>query len=440
MVTMAIDSEHWRGAADAGRSRQLVRELALAGVGLRLPVDAEGRVSGGASLAADAGTIADSAGAASRFADLTLDLLQGGMPLTVVLAGREGRGRDEDRFRRFCGLLGAVRRAAGARSDAIGICLDGAALPPRTALSIRRTILGTGPVYLVAGPEQLHPGRRPAGPDANAGFWTRLWQLRSEAALRVVHACSVLSHCPLLAPERAAGVSAAGAIQAPAGSAWTVLRLDLSRFADGRGRIVEAVLDRALSRCVEVGDLLHDRVVWPTACMRHDAWLNRRLGIFVDGIGDIAARRRVDPRRFACLAMLGDVLHHVRRTLMERSAAVAAACGSVPALVRSDPSAALPGGDLRDGWSRCWRDAAAACATRHRNLVVMSPWSIFPSGAPADLRYADLLPLLRYADACAFPEPPRIAAWNVNEFRGFHQRVWAVLGQRDTAHSIAERP
>jgi len=437
---MAVDSEYWQGAADAGRSRQLVRELSLAGVELRLPVDSQGRVAGGASLAADAGSVTASAAAAARFSGLALDLLQSGLPLTVVLAHDEGRGPDEERFRRFCQLLGTVRRKAGACHGAIAICLDGAALPPWLAWSTRCESLGTGPLYLVAGHKQLRPGECGSGRDPAARFWIQLWQLRSEAALRVVYASPVLSHCPLLAPERAAAVTASGAIQAPAGTAWTVLRLDLSRFADERGRIAETVLERALCRCVELGDLLHDRVIWPTACMRHDAWLNRRLGICIDGIGDIVVRRGLDPTRFACLAMLGDILRYVRRVLRERSAAVAAACGAVPALARGDPSVALPGGDLRDGWSRRWRDAAEACATRHRNLVVMSPWSIFPSRAPADLRYADLLPLLRFADACAFPEPPGLTRWNINEFKAFHQRAWAVLGQRDTAHSIAERP
>ncbi|MGA8203630.1 MAG: hypothetical protein WB812_03870, partial [Woeseiaceae bacterium] len=107
---MAVDSEYWQGTADAGRSRQLVRELSLAGVELRLPVDSHGRVAGGASLAADAGSVTACAAAAARFSGLALDLLQSGMPLTVVLAHDEGRGPDEARFRRFCQLLGTVCR------------------------------------------------------------------------------------------------------------------------------------------------------------------------------------------------------------------------------------------------------------------------------------------------------------------------------------------
>ena len=77
----------------------------------------------------------------------------------------------------------------------------------------------------------------------------------------------------------------------------------------------------------------------------------------------------------------------------------------------------------------------------HQNGMDVDIWfHLAESSRAADLRYADLLPLLRFADACAFPEPPGLKRWNINEFKAFHQRAWAVLGQRDTAHSIAERP
>ena len=437
---MAVERDHWQEAADPETSRQLARELALAGVELLLPVDTESRVAGGASLEVDGAAVECNDAVGLRFADMALDILQSGVPLTAsVTRMAAGAGR-EDRFRRFCELLAGVRRLAGACPAAIGICLDGTALPPQAAWATRRQVLGEGPLYLMAGRALLRPGRQAAERDARSRFWIQLWQLRRATALRVAYGSAVLSHCPLLTPEDAAGVAPAGAIQGPVGSAWTAMRLDLSRFADGLGNIEEQALERALCCCVEVGDLLHDRVVWPTACMRHDAWLNRRLGILIDGIGDLAARRRLDPSRFRCLASLGEVMGYVRRILRERSAAVAAAAGSVPVLASSDPAATLPGGDLRDGWARRWRDAARASATRHRNLVVMSPWSVFPSRSPADLRYADLLPLLQFADACAFPGPPRLARWNVNEFKAFHQRAWAVLERRDAAHSIAERP
>jgi len=69
----------------------------------------------------------------------------------------------------------------------------------------------------------------------------------------------------------------------------------------------------------------------------------------------------------------------------------------------------------------------------------MSPWSVFPAAHSADSRYCDLLPLLACVDACSFPVSPCIQGWNINEFRYFHHRAWAVLEQKDAQQMIAEQ-
>jgi DNA topoisomerase VI subunit B len=63
---------------------------------------------------------------------------------------------------------------------------------------------------------------------------------------------------------------------------------------------------------------------------------------------------------------------------------------------------------------------------------------LFPAGTAADFRYAELLPLLRHADACAVNKTVSIAHWNPKEFKCFHQRARAVLQQRCTTSLIAE--
>ena len=108
----------------------------------------------------------------------------------------------------------------------------------------------------------------------------------------------------------------------------------------------------------------------------------------------------------------------------------------MPALDQADPGRLLPGGRIGEGWAWRWRQALEAAAVRNRNLLVLSPWSIFPPGS-ADLRFANLLPLLRYADVCCFDEPRDSTAWNPSEFRNFHQQAAAVLQQRNVAHQIA---
>ncbi len=75
---------------------------------------------------------------------------------------------------------------------------------------------------------------------------------------------------------------------------------------------------------------------------------------------------------------------------------------------------------------------------RHRNLLVISPWSLFPTDARADYEYAELLPLLRHADACAFRRNMSIRHWKFNQFKHFHQRARAILKQRIATSQIAK--
>jgi hypothetical protein len=96
-------------------------------------------------------------------------------------------------------------------------------------------------------------------------------------------------------------------------------------------------------------------------------------------------------------------------------------------------------GVVRLDWQKRWRKALDFAAIRHRNLLAMSPWSVFPTGEPADSRYSDLLPLLEFADACAFPAPPCLRGWNTNEYKHFHRHAWAVLERRDARQLFAEQ-
>jgi hypothetical protein len=217
------------------------------------------------------------------------------------------------------------------------------------------------------------------------------------------------------------------------------MQLNISRFADQRGRLRESALEQALCRAVEIGDELHGLATWPTAQMRHDAWLNRRLAILLTGFGDLVQRCGLDPRRFSTLEHLCELLHWARDIVHTQSRRIASQEGCLPALEQSDPSRMLPGGRIRNGWRRRWRDAVELVSIRHRNQLVLSPWSVFPDGEPADYHYADLLPLIACGNACAFAGRPDLSHWNINEFKNFHQRAWAVLQQKDAAHQIAER-
>lgn len=263
--------------------------------------------------------------------------------------------------------------------------------------------------------------------------WQRLWELRDVAS--VVIPTVVSSPCSLLGEERADAVCLSTGMQVPQSSAWVSRRVDLERFADSNGDIRLKALEQALVECVDSGDLLHDTTGWTNSALRSDSWLNRRLAIEVRGWGTIAAMRQADPRDFATLRSLTALAEHVRATLEARSRVLAAEHGYCPALDVEGARISRKSCDVGARWQR----AVDANAIRHRNLLMMSPWDVFPAGKPADLQYIDLLPLLRSANSLSFQRDVDISHWNANEFKGFYERVRAILGRNNGTGLIAKQ-
>jgi hypothetical protein len=269
-------------------------------------------------------------------------------------------------------------------------------------------------------------------------YWTQLWKLRDVSRLHTAFAGLVVPQCPLLSAETATAVLPSLGLQIPKGSAWVIMRVELTRFLRTGGLLDEPALQRSLETCVDVGEELHDITRWPTPDLQHDAWLNRRLAITITGLGDLLQRRNMDPGDHDSLRFLNQLLVRIREMLLSRSRALAQRSEQLPAIALSDPSHSLPSGGVREDWRRCWRQAVQASLVRHRNLLVLSPWALFPTGTAADFRYAELLPLLRHADACAVNKTVSIAHWNPKEFKCFHQRARAVLQQRSATSLIAK--
>ena len=270
------------------------------------------------------------------------------------------------------------------------------------------------------------------------GYWEGLWQQRDADRVHTAFADHVVPQCPLLSSEAATAILPSLGLQVPVGSAWVTMRVELTRFLRTDGTLDKGTLRRSLETCVDVGEELHDVTSWSTPDMRHDAWLNRRLGITITGFGDILHLGRMDPCNHGSLRFLNQLLIQIRETLQTRSRAIARRSEQLPAITLSDPSHSLPSGAVRDDWRRRWRQAVQASLVRHRNLLVISPWSLFPASGAADFRYAELLPLLRHADACAVNKTVSIAHWNLKEFKCFHQRARAVLQQRSATSLIAK--
>lgn len=269
-------------------------------------------------------------------------------------------------------------------------------------------------------------------------LWRGLWELRTDPFVHTAFADRVLPQCPLLSAERGRAIVSPIGLQAPADSAWVCMGIDLARFVRPGGQLDEQALQACVVTCVDAGEALHDRLAWPTADVQHDAWLNRRLAIVLSGFGDLLRISGMAPSDHGSLRYLNRVLLRLRMSAQSQSRAIAMRSEPLPAIGLSDPSHGLPHGSIREDWRRRWREAVRATLVRHRNLLVISPWSLFPTDARADYEYAELLPLLRHADACAFRRNMSIRHWNFNQFKHFHQRARAILKQRVAMPQIAE--
>jgi hypothetical protein len=389
------------------------------------PFAIDGACISDVALAVDATLIHESTAAAAYLRQQILDLAMAGSNLSVAVRWSGNDRSSADTFRFLCDRLGAALDDAGARSCKIGLLVDAISLAPLTAWNIRNAHLGTGPLY-VSTSQQL----------MQECHWEQLWQQRSNAMIRPVYVSFVSSQCRLLPVEAANGVIPCTDIQAPTGSAWVNVPVDISSYADIDGDLDEEALELTIRAGVEAGDETHSLARWPTAQMRHDGWLNRRLAINLTGIGTLVQRRDADPTRFHTLDEMCRLISRIRDVALTQSQRLASSKGNVPALEQGDPTRLMPGGQSRDGWSRRWQQEVTATAVRHRNLLVISPWSIFPPD-DADLRFANLLPLLRYADTCSFGPPPELTAWNLKDFKNFHQQAAAVLHQRGRMQQIA---
>ena len=133
--------------------------------------------------------------------------------------------------------------------------------------------------------------------------------------------------------------------------------------------------------------------------------------IMVTGLGDLLQQRGLDPGCFTALQSLCDVMQRINGILHQQSRQIALRNNHLPVLSQMDPSRKLPPGEARSTWHKRWSRAVDAAATGHRNLLVLSLWSIFPRNGPVDIRYSDLLPVLQIANACAFPAAPSNERW-----------------------------
>lgn len=214
-------------------------------------------------------------------------------------------------------------------------------------------------------------------------------------------------------------------MQIPSHSAWIPMVVDIAAYADEKGRLSMVRLEKALVASVDNGDKLHDQTEWDEPKIEYDSWLNRRLAIVLRGWGDIAERRRADPALLETLREMEALAEWACQVLHNRSRVLAKRSNWCPAL--DEAGALVMQKKQSRAWGRRWKKALKDVAVRHRNLTTISPWDVFPREKQADLRYANLLPLTRFADSLSFQRDVSIAHWNVNDFNGFYERVSAIV-------------
>lgn len=284
-------------------------------------------------------------------------------------------------------------------------------------------------MYLVVDPDTE------VSPQQSAEVWQHLWAMRNLAPVSAMLPAAVSSPCPLLPDEPAGGVLAASLIAVPGDSAWVPLEVDLSKYLDRDGALRLSLLDAALRAAVAKGERGHESTRWPTTAQQADSRLNRRLAILVRGWGDVVAQRQANPEALATLREIQQLASHVVAVLTGASREIAGESGYCPALDVAGARVLRHGREMNARWRR----AVGENAVRHRNLLTLSPWDVFPRQEPADFRYINLLPFLKYANSVSFRRDVDIGHWNVNEFRGFHERVGAILHHSGAVPLIAKQ-
>ena len=383
--------------------------------------------AGGIALVTNVGQILASEPLFTRLTGQLGDALGRQLPVSLLLSGLAGENASS-KLAALCRRLAEALDAPGTHTSMLEITIRGQEPLPELAWGIRCEYLGEGGLNIICDEHSV----------SSQVFWSQLWRLRSEPRISTALWPLVRSPCPLLTSECADNLVPQMALQAPSESAWVSASLTLPGFIDANGELDDKALATALIDIVVRLDSMHDAVRWPTAAMQHDAWMNRRLALRLDGLGDYAMQCGLDPGDHETLQVLREILLRVRRVLRQQSRAIASATELLPAIGLNNPVRQLGAGPARDCWEQRWFHAVERVRVRHRNMLVLSPWSLFPSGN-ADSRYSDLMPLLRLADACVFREKPPLADWNLNEFKRFHQRIWALTRQLEADALVAEQ-
>lgn len=341
-------------------------------------------------------------------------------------------------WQRFCESIHSALSQRGLTTGQLGICVPSHQMPLEAYRLIADAVLGRGPRYVFLDSLQMSPHSNPAVDERAAANWLFLWRQRTaNRPVAPAYGGIVRSACPLLADEVAATVLPDGGINAPNCTAWLPITLPMTAFATACGQINWASLTSAIGKALSLAEQLYGQVRWHDEQQQQDSRDNRRLAIVMAELGDIVMRRGDDPTSLACLRWLAGVVTRIRDELRTQSRMIARRDGPLPALEQANHVGQWQAGPQRESWRRHWDTAVRHAALRHRNMLVISPYSVIPSAAPSTVAYGDLLPVLAIADAWCFAGPSEFRGWDASQFRDFHRRARATIQGSHAASFVA---
>jgi hypothetical protein len=366
------------------------------------------------------------------------DLVRQQVPLTLALTDLGSGDTALQSMQNLCESLRSGLSGYGLSAEGIGLCLHSHQMPLQAFSVIANSVLGNGPRYVFLDSLQMTRHCNPtvqAETDAN---WLFLWrQRKSPAAVLPAYGGMVRSACPLLSEEVAASVLPVAGVQVPASTAWLPIEIPLTNFTDSVGHMDWPRLVPALTEAVRIAEQVHDHLAWPFPRQQADAHLHRRLAFSLTGLGDLVLRRAWCPANIDSLNWLSGIVQRIRRELYAASALLTQKTGPLPAFARADPSIGLSAGPQRDVWRSRWRTAVREAAVRHRNMLVLSPYSILPAEPDCKPEFMDLLPVIRHADAWSFAAVAGFTDWSIVDYQRFHRRAWAVIQGHNARGVIA---
>jgi hypothetical protein len=235
--------------------------------------------------------------------------------------------------------------------------------------------------------------------------------------------------CTLAHGERGNAVLPVSQFEVRADTAWLALDLHLDALSQPASLVeTRHELRRLLRAALRLADNLVDQVEWATPDLAQDALVNRRLAVHVTGIGDLVDRRGLDPVAFSTVDLVVRAVGLLRRLMLRESNALARERGPFPGLELRGLTSTL---------ARSFGDAQAhrllrQAGLRHRHLLVLSPYSVFPEReARRSLpSYLHLLPALRSADTVAMHGEGVLRRLPLPVFQRLLQMTWAIARNR----------